>query len=257
MAAPGMGYIPHPAGPLPGDRFMRRVAPALIITLTVIASSFIVRGLPIWAQSPTPGAYVAAAAPPAAAPAGGGGTEVVVKGVSSIPITFDGHVSKFEYGDATHSTFPNGHGTVDVYAKCYEGYVYFAFLIPDLSPFPGDDIVVMLDPVNSRAAAPAKTDIRAYVRRKMENSRQYRGDGQKWVDYYGEWEYRSALYATGWEIEVRHPLKSLGIEAGKKTTMGLAFRIWDNEPEKIWNWPLGSSENKPNTWGTLVFAPAE
>ena len=227
---------------------MRRIIPITVVTCALIISVLLIHS--VLAQTPAPGNPA-----PAAEEQTPG--EVLVKGVSTIPVTFDGHVSKFEYSDATRSTFPNGHGIVDVFTKCCDGFVYFAFQIPDLSPHPGDDIVVMLDTTLGKAAAPAKTDIRAYVRRKMENSRQYQGDGQKWVDCYGDWEYRSAAYSTGWEVEVRYPLKSLNLETGKKTTLGLAFRIWDNQPQKIWNWPVGSDENKPATWGTLVLAPAE
>ena len=227
---------------------MCRVVPITAVTCALLVGVLLIRS--VLAQTLAP-------ANPAPAPGNQVPNEVFVKGVSAVPVTFDGHVSKFEYSDATHSTFPNGHGVVDVYAKCFDGCVYFAFQIPDLSPHPGDDIVVMLDTTLGRAAAPAKTDIRAYVRRKMENSRQYQGDGQKWVDYYGDWEYRSSSYSTGWEVEVRYPLKSLNLQAGKKATLGLAFRIWDNQPQKIWNWPVGSDENKPVTWGTLVLAPAD
>ncbi|MFB3891809.1 MAG: sugar-binding protein [Phycisphaerae bacterium] len=192
---------------------------------------------------------VTLAQPSASAPA----NEVVVKGISGLAVTFDGHVSKLEYADATHSTFPNGHGTVDVFTKCQDGFLYFAFQIPDLSPFEGDDIVIMLDTANARKAAPDEADIRAYVRRKMENSRAQQGDGKKWADTYGDWEYRSALYPNGWEVEARIPLKSLKIAtaAAKPAVMGLAFRIWDNKPQGNSNWPVGSNENKPDTWGTL------
>ena len=196
---------------------------------------------------------VAVAQTTASAPA----PQVVIKGISKLPITFDGHVSKFEYADAAHATFPNGHGTVDVYSKIFDDHLYFAFEIPDLSPFIGDDIVVMLDTKNDRTAAPEKDDIRAYVRRKIEDSRQDVGDGKKWADTYGDWDYRIALYPNGWEVEVRIPLKSAGLDADKPATMGLDFRIWDNEPKNTWNWPVGSKEDKPDTWGTLVYQPTK
>lgn len=202
------------------------------------------------------GQALAQTSPPPAAGAGAG-APVVVKGASTLPITFDGHVSKFEYADATPVTVPNGHGTVNAWVKCLDGYLYFAFQIPDLSPFQGDDIVVMLDTAHDRSPAPDKNDIRAYVRRKMENSRQYQGDGKKWTDYYGEWEYRAAPYAIGWEVEVRIPLKAIGVDPTKPAALGLAFRIWDNEPQKTWNWPANSDENKPDTWATLQIQPAE
>jgi hypothetical protein len=218
---------------------MHKLAAVLLVVSAVIAGTLSLQGL----------AQPAATAPAASAPA----SDVVIKGVSTMPVTFDGNVSKFEYADAACASFPNGHGIVDVSAKCFDGYLYFAFQIPDLSPHPGDDIVIMLDTDHSRHAAPGKTDIRAYVRRNMENSRMQQGDGQKWADYYGDWEYRSALYSTGREVEARIPLKSLGIEPGKKAALGLAFRIWDNKPQQTYNWPAGSNENKPDTWGTLTI----
>ena len=55
------------------------------------------------------------------------------------------------------------------------------------------------------------------------------------------------------EVEARIPLKAIGVDFTKPVTMGLAFRIWDNEPLKRWNWPVSADENQPATWGTLVF----
>ncbi len=178
---------------------------------------------------------------------------VTIKAASDVPVVFDGNVSKFEYADAAHATFPNGHGTVDVYVKVQDGYLYFGCEIPDLSPFIGDDMVIMLDTKNARSAAPDAGDTRAYVRRKIENSRMEKGDGKAWKDDYSDWEYKASLYANGWEVEARIPLKSLGVDGDKGATMGLAFRIWDNQPEKMHYWPAGSNEKKPDTWGTLAI----
>ena len=139
--------------------------------MAVVVSAALVAGAGFWWSRWEMTRAHAQAAPALAAPA----TPVVVKRTSKTPVTFDGHVSKFEYGDATYTTFPNGHGTVDVYSKCVDGMLYFAFQIPDLSPFAGDDIVIMLDTNHQRTGAPAKGDIRAYVRRKMENSRMQQG----------------------------------------------------------------------------------
>lgn len=195
------------------------------------------------AQDPSPAGIA-----PATAPA-----RVTLAAPSTLPVTFDGHVSKFEYSDAAHITFPNGHGIVDAYIKCHDGFLYFAFLLPDLTPHPGDDIVTMLDTRNGRDASPAPGNIRAYVRRKIENSRAHQGKDGKWADHYGDWDWRAALHPVGWEVETRIPLKSLGVDFTRPVTMGLAFRIWDDEPRKIWNYPVGSDEAKPNTWATLTL----
>ena len=171
--------------------------------------------------------------------------------VAAAPLVFDGHVSKLEYGDAKHSLFTNGHGQVDVYVKVFDGRLCFGFVIPDETVHPGDDMVVMLDTRNARPETPDKDDLRAYVRRKIENSRMHVGDGKAWIDQYGPWEYRAVSYAAGWEVECRIPISSLGVT--DKTTMGFALRIWDNEPQKNFNWPTGSNEAKPNSWGSLVL----
>lgn len=164
---------------------------------------------------------------------------------------FDGHVSKLEYSDARHFVFTNGHGEVDVYVKIADGCLCFAFVIPDDTYHTGDDMVVMLDTKNARQEAPGKDDLRAYVRRKTEHARMHVGDGKEWVDQYGPWEYRSTSYASGWEMECRIPLQAIGVTG--KTTLGFALRIWDNEPQKVYNWPTGSKETEPKTWGTLVL----
>jgi hypothetical protein len=179
---------------------------------------------------------------------------ITLTGESAMPVVFDGHVSKFEYGDAVRTMFPNGHGTVEAFTKAAGGYLYFAFSIPDRTPHPGDDIVIMLDTKNRRSAALDSSDIRAYVRRKMENSRMEQGNGKAWENLYGDWEYRSSLYSVGWEVEARIPLKSLNLDFKTPATMGLAFRIWDNSPQKVWNYPLRANEDQPRSWGTLIFS---
>jgi hypothetical protein len=35
--------------------------------------------------------------------------------------------------------------------------------------------------------------------------------------------------------------------------LGFALRIWDDSPQKTYNWPAGSNEKKPNTWGALTL----
>jgi hypothetical protein len=182
---------------------------------------------------------------------------VAIAELAKVPVTFDGHVSKFEYSDVIPVRFPNGHGQVDAYVKAIDGYLYFAFELPDRSPHMGDDIVIMLDTRNDSGDAPQKDDIRAYVRRKSENSRMHKGDGKAWVNLYGQWEYRSTPYAVGWEVEARIPLKALDVDFSKGKTLGMAFRIWDNKPKKVHNWPVGSDERKPSTWGKLVFSSSK
>ena len=178
---------------------------------------------------------------------------VTVKAASEVPIVFDGNVSKFEYGDASHMTFQDGHGMVDVYVKRDDGFLCFAFELPDPTVHRGDDIVIMLDTQNRRAALPGPECIRAYVRRKPENSRMQQGSQGKWRDVYAQWQYRSSSYAAGWEVECRIPLEAIPLDPAKPATMGLAFRVYDNEPKKKWNWPAASDENKPETWGTIVL----
>ena len=183
--------------------------------------------------------------------AGATAQNVVVVPPPAPAMMFDGHVSKLEYLDAKHFTFANGHGEVDVYAKVAEGRLCLGFVIPDDTVHMGDDMVVMLDTANSRQETPDPKCLRAYVRRKIENSRMHVGDGKAWVDQYGPWEYRANPYAAGWEMECRVPLSAIGV--GGKTTLGFALRIWDDKPQKTYNWPAGSSEKRPATWGKLVL----
>jgi len=183
-----------------------------------------------------------------------GTPEAVVIGSSLNSVVFDGHVSDFEYGEGSQTIlFMAGHGKVTAFVRKDEEFLYFAFRIPDHTPHPGDDIVVMLDVGNHRAEQPDERCVRAYVRRKFENSRMHKGDGATWADVYGKWEYKSSLYDQGWEVETRIPLTALGALPGQEKVMGFAFRIWDNKPLNRWNWPVHSDENKPATWGTLVI----
>ena len=61
-------------------------------------------------------------------------SKVHVAALSKVGVVFDGHVSKFEYNDAARVHFKNGHGVVDVFVKCYDGYLYLAYEIPDTTP---------------------------------------------------------------------------------------------------------------------------
>ena len=196
--------------------------------------------------------------------------ELRVKTSSDIPVVFDGHVSKFEYYDAAVVNFQNSHGQVTAYIKSDAEFLYFAFEIPDTpvhmdnNPLRmGDDIVVMLDVDNVRPAKPGANDIRAYIRRKPENSRMQKGDLKTWQDYWGKWEYRSHSYVAGWEVECRVPLRGMTNEIFTKpveakaeadeTKMGISFRLWGNIPPKKWAWPSPADEERPDTWGTLIL----
>jgi len=193
--------------------------------------------------------------------------ELHVKKSSKVPVVFDGNVSTFEYCDAVRVNFRNGHGEVAAYVKSDGKFIYFAFEIPDKSVHLGDDIVIMLDTDNMRPENPDSNDVRAYIRRKLENSRMQKGSKGKWADYWGKWEYCARSYDSGWEVECRLPLNAPADSAfspsakdktGEKTVrMGIAFRIWDNSPQKKWSWPISSDENKPDTWATLVLEEDE
>ena len=181
---------------------------------------------------------------------------LLITGIAGIPVRFDGHVSLLEYQDGQMMRFKNGHGTVTGFVKRTPDFLCFAFVIPDETVHDGDDIVVMLDTKNTKPDAPTADCIRAYIRRKPENSRMHKGDGKTWVNDYGAWEYRSASYASGWEIECRYPAASLPGGLKEKTTLGAMFRIWDNEPQKVWTCPAeGADENRPSTWGTITLEP--
>lgn len=178
--------------------------------------------------------------------------EIKILEESSIPVVFTGDVSKYEYTDSEKIQFENEHGKVNVYLKRDKKFLYFAFEIPDPTISRGDDIVIMLDLGNKRLSKPQSNNIRAYVRRKSENSRMHQGSDGNWVNWYGEWEYKSSNYKIGWEVEARINLKALKY-ASKKQKYGFGLRIWDNEPRGKSNFPKTSDEMKPNTWATLVI----
>ena len=165
-------------------------------------------------------------------------------------ICFDGHVSKYEYADAEHCVIKGPYGEIDIFIKIADGYLYFASQLPNPNYVSGHDIVIMLEPENVYGKEPSSNAIRAYIRRKSEHSRTHKGPG--WPDYWGPWEFKCVSYKTGWEAECRISLDELGIDLSKKTEMGLAFRSWDKIPKGKWNWPEGSDEDVPETWGTLL-----
>ena len=175
-------------------------------------------------------------------------------------IVFDGHVSQFEYSDATKTKIKGPAGLVDAFIKQDKEYLNFAFILPNPHYTHGDDIVIMLEPKNAKGKKPSDDATRAYIRRKSEWCRTHKGIDGKWEEKFIKWEHKSFSYKNGWEVEARIKLSELPIKIDKETEMGLSFRIWDNVPGQgkgKWNWPEKSDENKPNTWGTLIINSVE
>lgn len=182
---------------------------------------------------------------------------------------FDGRADTAEYGAPT-VTITRPAGTVLLWLRRHEGFVYLAARLPDSTFYWGDDLVISLDTRGERAAAPAHDDFQWYFRRVLDSSVVLRGEGGRWQMPKGDpdwrlgreregggWEVRSVDDGTSWSLELRLDPAYFG-EAGTGHP-GMAFRVYDNDPHgwHIWPAPAGirqptEVERRPALWAVVL-----
>jgi hypothetical protein len=181
---------------------------------------------------------------------------------------FDGEVSVSEYG-APSLEFPRAAGTIRVWVRQDSSSVYIAAAIPDSTFYWGDDFVISLDTHGDRASAPQHDDFQWYFRRVLDSSVVFRGDAGVWraprddPDWRlgadrqgGGWEVRSVSGDGGWSLELR--LDRAYFEARQGRLPGMAFRVFDDDPQGWFSWPMPAGvkhptevERRPMLWAAI------
>ena len=167
-----------------------------------------------------------------------------------------------------------GQGTASVWLLRAADSVYVAAVIPDSTPYWGDDLVVSLDTEGDRADAPQHDDFQWYLRRALDSSVVYRGRAGRWEPPQGDPDWRLGRHhsAAGWDVRVRDGARGwtviLRLDAGwlgrTRTAAGLAVRVYDDQPGGWYSWPIpppgvqpARVEGRPALWGAVrSTAPA-
>lgn len=181
---------------------------------------------------------------------------------------FDGEVSEVEYG-APSVELPRAAGTIRLWVRRDRSWVYIAATIPDSTFYWGDDLVISLDTHGDRASGPQHDDFQWYFRRVLDSSVVLRGDAGAWrvprddPDWRlgaeregGGWQVRSVSHSAGWSLELR--LDMAYLEEGRGRLPGIAFRVFDNDPQGWFPWPAPAGvkhptevERRPMFWAAL------
>jgi hypothetical protein len=156
-------------------------------------------------------------------------------------------------------------GTALVWLLRASDTVFVAAIIPDSTPYWGDDFVLSIDIKGDGGPSPQHDDFQLYFRRVMDSSVVYRGRNGRWqapqgdpdwrlgpVRSGGGWEVSAGDGASGWTLLLRmDPAWFVG-EVG--TLPRLAFRIYDDDPSGWFAWPNPkggvptSVEQNPGEW---------
>ncbi len=170
-------------------------------------------------------------------------------------VNFDGGASAAEYGDPT-LTFDTRQGTVGIWIRRDSGAVIFAAAIPDSTRYWGDDLVISLDTGGDRAGSPQHDDCQWYFRRVLDSSVVLKGEAGHWrlprddPDWRlgperegGGWTVRAAETGAGWSLELRLD-PAYFTQAGSRTP-GIAFRVFDNDPQGWFPYPSPPGIRQP------------
>jgi hypothetical protein len=146
---------------------------------------------------------------------------------------------------------------------------FVAATIPDSTPYWGDDFVLSLDIQGDGGPSPQHDDFQWYLRRVTDSSVIFRGRSDRWEPPKGDpdWRLGHSRSAGGWEVSSRDGAKgwSLLLRLDPAWLLGaegrlprIAFRIYDNDPQGWFAWPLprgtpqpSSVERTPDLWAPI------
>lgn len=188
------------------------------------------------------------------------------------PLVFDGRASREEYGAPTLE-LARPAGVVQLWVVREGRSVVVAARLPDATVYWGDDLVISLDTQGDRAPGPMHDDFQWYFRRVLDSSVVLRGEAGKWraprddPDWRlgaeregGGWEVRAADDGAGWSLEFR--LDQAYFEEARVGRPGLAFRVFDDDPQGWVAWPAAPRvkhptevERQPALWAPVSFTP--
>jgi hypothetical protein len=176
-------------------------------------------------------------------------------------------VDSSRYG-APQLRIRTGQGTALVWLLRAADSLFVAAVIPDSTPYWGDDFVLSLNLRGEGGAAPGDDDFQWYFRRVLDSSVVYRGRDGRWQapradpDWRmgaeragGGWEVSARENRRGWSLILRLDPAWLG-ESGRRLPR-VAFRIYDDSPPGWFAWPQRagatpvSIEQTPSLWGYM------
>ncbi|MEO8091055.1 MAG: hypothetical protein ABI703_12220 [Gemmatimonadales bacterium] len=146
---------------------------------------------------------------------------------------------------------------------------FVAATIPDSTRYWGDDFVLSLDTKGDGGDSPRHDDFQLYFRRVLDSSVVFRGRLGRWEPPKGDpdwrlgadrsgggWEVSARDGADGWNLLVR--LDPVWLEGAEGRLPRLAVRIFDNDPQGWFAWPLprgtpqaSSVERIPDLWAAV------
>jgi hypothetical protein len=159
-----------------------------------------------------------------------------------------------------------GQGTARVWLVRARDTVFIAAIIPDSTPYWGDDFVISIDIEGNGGSSPQHDDFQLYFRRVLDSSVVYRGRNGRWQPPRDDpdWRLGSSRVGGGWEVSTENSrigwtlllrLDPEWLSANGSSLPRIAFRIYDDAPGGWFPWPLpGSSapptsvEGIPETW---------
>jgi hypothetical protein len=146
---------------------------------------------------------------------------------------------------------------------------FVAATIPDTTRYWGDDFVVSLDTRGDGGDSPQHDDFQLYFRRTLDSSVVFRGRVGRWEPPKGDpdWRLGPERSGGGWEVSARDGAKGWSLllrldpswlEGAEGKLPRLALRIYDNDPQGWFAWPLpqgtpqaSSIEQTPDLWGPI------
>jgi len=193
-----------------------------------------------------------------------------VSSAATAPV-FDGRATAGEWGTPSCLIQRPG-GMVRLWLVRWEESVYLAAEIEDSTYYWGDDLVIGLDTQGDGSPAPDHDDFQWYLRRMIDSSVTYRGQGGKWQpprddpDWRlgkdregGGWEVRTENRPTGWSVELKLD-QAYFHEAKVGTLPRMAFRVFDDSPQGWYVWPQATGaaqstmlERRPDWWAPVQF----
>jgi len=192
-----------------------------------------------------------------------------VRALSRAP-RFRGHVDSLEWGSPT-LMISKPSGRVRVWVQHWRYDVFVAALIEDSTPYWGDDLVVSLDPLGDRSAAPDWDDRQWYFRRVLDSSVVFSGRGGQWRPPRNDsrWRLGRRRSGRGWAVrEVTDRMRwSIVIKfdaqwftRSGQLRPGMAVRTFDDSPAGWYSWPgaplgLGPRdvEHRPDLWAVVLL----
>jgi hypothetical protein len=160
--------------------------------------------------------------------------------------------------------FPTRQGRALIWLLRSADTFFVAASILDTTSYWGDDFVFSIDTRGDGGSGPQHDDFQWYLRRSVDSSVVFRGRSGRWEPPKGDpdwrlgrqrsgggWELNSRDGAKGWSLLLRlDPAWLLGSEGRLPR---VAFRIFDDDPQGWFAWPLPPGTPQPSSVERLPY----